>query len=152
MPEFVTFGYSGVCPEWLQKTLLKIDGTLADIRLNPYSRNHEWNLAPLTKRFQERYVWIKDLGNINYKGGPILLRNPEKGFETLLSLPRPVVLMCVCWNSHTCHRNVVAEELRRRGHKVEELIVRKPERRYPEVPAQTNEHNTGDRPLTPPVD
>ncbi len=65
---------------------------------------------------------MQALGNVNYRqGGPIQILDYEAGRDQIERCPQPVVLMCTCEKYHTCHRQVVAEMLRRDGFEVTEI-------------------------------
>ncbi len=62
------------------------------------------------------------LGNVNYRqGGPIQILDYAAGRDQIERCPQPVVLMCACEKYQTCHRQVVAEMLRRDGFEVKEI-------------------------------
>lgn len=61
-----------------------------------------------------RYTHIKALGNLNYRGGTIILVDAENGIKSLAAILNwpgidAIVLLCGCRDVHTCHRKVVAE-------------------------------------------
>ncbi len=94
------------------------DLTVADVRLKPVSRNFKWNKNALTTLLGDRYVWIEELGNLNYKGGPIVLKDEATGMATLWTLlnrEQPVVVLCVCADPAICHRTVVTTQLEAAG-------------------------------------
>ena len=66
----------------------------------------------------ERYYWLSDFGNVNYKnGGPIAISDFDKGVERLEPLRtagRAVVLMCGCPDVNVCHRKILTERLAQR--------------------------------------
>jgi uncharacterized protein (DUF488 family) len=66
----------------------------------------------------DRYYWLSDFGNVNYKnGGPITIANFDKGVERLVPVKatgKAVVLLCGCADINTCHRKVLAERLAER--------------------------------------
>ena len=52
------------------------------------------------------YYHIPALGNVNYRGGPIVIADYAAGkhvIEDLRSRARTVVLLCVCADVQTCH-------------------------------------------------
>lgn len=89
-----------------------LDLTVADVRLKPYGRKFEWNRKALETLLGPRYVWIPELGNLNYQNDdPALLADPLVGavkLRALLGADRRVVLLCTCKDWHTCHRLDVA--------------------------------------------
>lgn len=87
---------------------------VADVRLRPYSnRNPIWNQKALQARLGDRYVWIDELGNLNYKGGPIVLKDEQEGLRRLRAFleVHSVVLLCVCSDPTICHRTVIVQRL-----------------------------------------
>lgn len=88
---------------------------LVDIRYMPNSQNPQWTQDAFKLKYQDRYRWVKALGNINYqKHGDIKIANPEKGIELALALLQPdhkLLLMCGCEHYDSCHRKVVYELL-----------------------------------------
>lgn len=126
LPAVYTFGYSGHEPNQLARFVEAQDALLLDIRLRPLSRSPQWSKKNLIALFGERYRHAGGLGNVNYKGGPIQLADPQEWFEKIGALlrdeGRSVVLMCVCRDFTTCHRRVVAAELAGRGLASRELV------------------------------
>jgi hypothetical protein len=106
--------------------LVTAGALLIDIRLKPFSRKATWNRTNLAKKFGESYLWAEGAGNRNYKGGPILLANPEPEYERLcklLSAGKDLIIMCCCESHERCHRRCVIEELvRQTGAKVKYLV------------------------------
>ena len=60
------------------------------------------------------YAWLQGLGNVNYKGGPIQLANPED-VQLLVHLAdqQRTAIMCACLDVEKCHRLTVADLLAR---------------------------------------
>lgn len=87
---------------------------VADVRFRPFSsRNPTWNRNALRRRLGDRYASIPELGNVNYKGGPIVLQYEVRGLEKLRDLlhESSVVVLCVCVDPAICHRTVVLNRL-----------------------------------------
>lgn len=86
---------------------------VADVRLKPVSRQFIWNKNSLAKRLGAGYTWIPELGNLNYKGGPIQLQAESIGLAKLLALlvDQSVVMICVCADPRICHRTVIATQI-----------------------------------------
>lgn len=64
-----TLGYSGWKIEEIEATLTRLDAVLVDVRMIPRSRwAPQWNGTALHNRLGDRYVWLKEFGNRNYKG------------------------------------------------------------------------------------
>src|SRR5579864_5001696 len=79
---------------------------LVDVRFRPASRNPNWSRSWLQKRFGSEYLWLKALGNVNYKnGGPIELLDPEAALVILAPIiaTRPLLLLCACKDHRECH-------------------------------------------------
>jgi hypothetical protein len=99
----------------VEKAVKELDAILLDVRFSPRSRNPQYNKSFLEKVFNTNpartgYLPVKDLGNRNYKGGPVDFVDIENGLaiiHTWLEI-RPVILMCGCWNRAECHRLEIA--------------------------------------------
>jgi uncharacterized protein (DUF488 family) len=121
-----TFGYQGKRAVDLLAKLEQLDAVLCDVRLSPRSRwAPEWNQKQLAALLGERYVHVPELGNVNYKGGPVEIADLSTGLGTILDLAatRAVVLMCVCSKLCGCHRETIAEALHERSVETEELSL-----------------------------
>jgi hypothetical protein len=129
-----TIGYQGLRGVYqLLNFAVPLDADIIDIRFTPYSKNEEWTQATLLNRLcdlqfgglKPRYVHIKELGNVNYKGdGPIELLHAEFGMARLEERlkQKPCILLCRCPEVNQCHRKVVADLAERWwGIKVEHL-------------------------------
>lgn len=122
MPRFYTLGYLGRTLAEIVTILDERNAVLADIRLVPYSRNRAFVKANLERVLGPRYVWVRDLGNRNFRtGGPVALADYPAGRTALLALNGPVILMCACRDHARCHRTVVAHALAEEGFLVEEI-------------------------------
>lgn len=106
-------GYAGQTADAFAAFVEREDLTVADVRLKPFSRMPGWSRKALAARFGDRYVWIPELGNLNYQGGPIRLQDERAGLATLRALleTRAVVVLCVCADPTRCHRTVVTAAL-----------------------------------------
>jgi len=71
-----TAGYAGRRPEALARLAERLDLTVFDVRFSPTSRDPRWRRPHLEKLLGDRYRHVGALGNVNYKGGPILLADP----------------------------------------------------------------------------
>lgn len=118
MNTLFTAGYTGLKPEELAKAIEHYDAVLVDVRISPYSRNPMWSGINLSRRFVERYVHIRALGNVNYRNPElgIKLVDPDDGCFRLVQLlkQRSVILLCACPDYHTCHRSTAAAEMESR--------------------------------------
>jgi uncharacterized protein (DUF488 family) len=112
-----TFGYSGHTSAQLKQLAEELDAIVFDIRFSPRSRDPQWSGKRLRAALGHRYQHIRELGNENYKSGPIQLVDFvqlvdfEAGRTLIEDSNKPVILMCVCHNYHDCHRSVVASKL-----------------------------------------
>src|SRR6266702_2620467 len=88
---------------------------LIDTRYSAKSWNPQWQESTLRERYGDRYrVAGRYLGNVNYKGGPIKLANPERGICGLcqyLGEGYDLILLCQCKEYETCHCKVVVQAL-----------------------------------------
>lgn len=113
MDTIYTLGYMASTPDALAAYVDQHDALLVDIRYAPYSRNPNWGGPALRGRFGARYVACRAYGNVNFRGGPIQLDDPDAAVRQLGPLleRQNVVLLCCCSNPSTCHRKVAAEHL-----------------------------------------
>lgn len=120
---FYTTGYLGdktprgqSKPAMLKGVVEALDGVLVDIRYSPRSRAACREKAALQALFGDRYLWVRTLGNANYKGGEIEIVDLAAGLATVEALPKAPILICACEYPRYCHRTVVGNALRERGH------------------------------------
>jgi hypothetical protein len=112
--------YTAVYARWtldaLAAKVAELGALLVDTRYTPWSNNPDFRRGALEARFGTSYLWIRDLGNTNYHGGPIQLADPKAALSILAPIlaERPVVLLCVCADASQCHRQVAAEFLAER--------------------------------------
>jgi len=130
-----TLGYMGWRPTELLEVAERLNATIIDVRLMPRSRwSPDYNAKSLKTALGDRYVWLEGFGNLNYKGGPIVLKDFAGALKTLseMSLRGPrVILMCGCKDVNVCHRKIVAERLAKLWHCPIEHLER-PERKTPD--------------------
>ena len=112
-----TLGYSGWKIEDVEAVLERLAAILVDVRMVPRTRwQPQWNAAVLHARLGDRYVWLREFGNRNYKGtfGQIEIVDFPAGEQHLRELTatgKAVVLLCGCPDANLCHRKVLAERL-----------------------------------------
>lgn len=110
-----TLGYTSLKPDNLLTAAEHLDAYLVDTRISPYSRHQQWMGSNLQEVYGERYVHVKELGNINYKDPEmgIRLKDVEAGTWRLAELMKvkPVILFCACKSPYSCHRSVAAQEM-----------------------------------------
>jgi uncharacterized protein (DUF488 family) len=128
-----TLGYSGWKIEDAQAVLKRLNAILVDVRMVPRTRwTPLWNSSALREclgdasegspragSVQGRYVWLKQFGNVNYKGTFEQIEIAdflagEKRLRELLAKDatgKAVVLMCGCRDVNVCHRKVLAQRL-----------------------------------------
>jgi uncharacterized protein (DUF488 family) len=129
-PTIYTFGYEKRQPEELVAEAERLSAVVVDVRLKPYSRRREWNLNNLARLCGpvHGYLWIKGFGNLNYKGGPIELADPEDGLARVahdIERGRNIILLCYEADPKTCHRWQVAELIAKRfGCRIEHLVLK----------------------------
>ena len=121
-----TLGSSGWSVEAVKTFLESVNGVAVDVRMVPRSRVAAFNGIAFSRLMGERYYWLSDFGNVNYKnGGPIAIADFDKGVERLgplKSAGKAVVLLCGCPDVATCHRKILAERLAERwGAEVEHV-------------------------------
>lgn len=128
MKRLYTYGYGGPNPRQALEDLkgYAAVGVVLDIRLKPWSGIKVDGKLVFTKAalfnalaWPLVYGHCDLLGNVNYRGGPIQLKDPEGGMEYLrnlyVALSRDVVLLCGCEEAEYCHRKTVAELAVERG-------------------------------------
>lgn len=110
-------GYSGIDFNRFARLVTALDAVVLDIRYQPRSRAPQWNNIVMARRLLERYIHLQELGNVNYKGGPILISNMKKGLEALRYYleNNPVILLCACAQRNSCHRLMVVEAFEARS-------------------------------------
>lgn len=123
-----TLGYTGRKLAEITRAIDDRDAILFDIRYSPRSRNPTYNKDFLQAALKDRYVWVKDLGNVNYNVlSPIKIANYAAGKARITATAKPVILMCVCQDPVHCHRTVVADLLIADGFTVEEILSAGPD-------------------------
>ena len=123
MKKVYLWGYEGYKPSRLAQLMKDLDASVVDIRYSPNSRNAAWGKSSLmgTHGISMRYYHIPELGNINYQGGAIIIKDLNAGVYRLTQIQGNIILMCVCRHSADCHRSVIAAELQRRGYEVTDI-------------------------------
>jgi uncharacterized protein (DUF488 family) len=110
-----TFGYTGFPQKLVFDWLRENNGVLCDIRFKPWSRAPIWRSPHLQKALGDRYVWIRDLGNIQYfSGNPYEIVDLERGMSQVMKIAgsdRVPLLMCTCPPVNDCHRGYVMGHL-----------------------------------------
>lgn len=94
-----------------------------DIRFEPVSKFKPWRLENLKQVFDDAYRHVPELGNRNYlnRAAGIEIVDLQAGVAQVLKARQPVILLCGCASAETCHRAIVAQAVRERGHIVSEL-------------------------------
>lgn len=110
-----TLGYSGWKFDDVVAVLDRLDAHLVDVRLVPRSRNPDFNGNSLVRHTSGRYVWVRQLGNVNYKlEAPIKLVDFEAGAAAVKAVAdsgKAIILLCGCKDVASCHRSHVAQRL-----------------------------------------
>lgn len=109
-----TLGYCGLKPDDLTAYLRRLDAVLVDVRFSARSMQPCWRRQGLiTIVGQARYIHLRQLGNRNYKGGPIELAAPDGAVMEMTALleQQPAILLCGCADWHACHRTSAADWL-----------------------------------------
>jgi uncharacterized protein (DUF488 family) len=109
-----TLGYTGWKIEQIKAEVKGLDAILVDVRMVPRSRAPMWNGSTLHKHFGDRYVWLREFGNRNYKGTFDQIEiadfpNGEQRLRALLDAAgKAIILLCGCPDVNTCHRKLLA--------------------------------------------
>jgi uncharacterized protein (DUF488 family) len=112
-----TLGYSGWKIEDVEAVLDRLGAILVDVRMVPRTRwQPQWNATVLHARLGDRYVWLREFGNRNYRGTFEQIEiadfpTGEQRLHEITSTGKAVVLLCGCRDVNVCHRKVVAEML-----------------------------------------
>lgn len=109
-----TLGYSGWKIEDIEAVVERLDAVLVDVRMVPRSRVPTWNVGVLGRRLGGRYLWLREFGNRNYKGGPIDIVDFAAGQAKLAEVVasgKAIILFCGCADVSVCHRKLLAESL-----------------------------------------
>ena len=109
-----TAGYNNFLSDTFQKKVDELNAIIIDIRYNPYSFSPFWQKEYLSRRYQDKYIHIPELGNKNYKTSGIKIADWEKGLRYLIEIfkeNKNIVLMCACEELEKCHRAWIAQKL-----------------------------------------
>jgi uncharacterized protein (DUF488 family) len=112
-----TAGYARLRdPDRLKALAETHNAIVIDVRLRPYTSFTGWSRQELSALLGQQYRWVEAFGNVNHRGGPIMLHDREGGLRQIAPLlaTRSVILLCGCADHRTCHRRIVAEALARR--------------------------------------
>jgi len=121
-----TLGYTGYTVAQISALAKERDAVVFDIRFRPYGRNVAFNKSRFESALQERYQYIGELGNVNYK---LEMKDTrfvdfETGIARIVASDKPVIIMCACKDYFNCHRSIVAAHLRTLGFEVEDIRPR----------------------------
>jgi hypothetical protein len=118
MNNLYDIGYSEIKDIYMfAKAVNALDAVVLDIRFSPRSRDFRWNGSNVRKVLGEpHYSQLHDLGNRNYKGGPIEFVDLEHGLEVIRNLLelKNVIVMCMCPDRNRCHRLVAIQSFEER--------------------------------------
>jgi uncharacterized protein (DUF488 family) len=114
-----TFGYLQTKSPRILSELKTVGTPIVDVRFNPSSKRWQWNYDALVVSLGDRYTWIRELGNENYKEAlsgkftepRIKISSPETGLAKLneiLEIKGRAAIFCACANKTQCHRIEVA--------------------------------------------
>lgn len=108
-----SIGYKNVLPSELSRIVDDLDATLIDIRYAPTSFSPFWKKDFLQGLYNDKYLHIKDLGNINFNNNnDIKILDLERGIDNVLNGNfKNVIFMCACEDLNECHRKIIKEYL-----------------------------------------
>jgi len=113
-----TMGYAGRRLGDVVDLAKHLNALIVDVRLVPSSRAPGFAGAELEKALRGCYLWLPGFGNVNYRGGPVLLADFYDAEAALRERLGPesanVILLCACRDVAKCHRKLVAEKLAKR--------------------------------------
>jgi uncharacterized protein (DUF488 family) len=140
MNPIYSFGYGGHKAVELAGWVRKNGAILVDVRFSPSSKDEQWRKANLKELLGEQYVHVQELGNENFKGNEIRIKDLSAGMMRVHGLLQraPVVIMCACWNRATCHRTLVIRHMVDEWHAEAKVLEPKEIRFPPPPPAQTS--------------
>lgn len=118
--KYYTTGYAGKDINDLKPMLGALDAVLVDVRFSPTSEIMRWRQIYLKALLREQYFHLPQLGNRAFREERVQIQNLDLGIKILISFNANAVLMCECADLETCHRLVIANELRRKGFDAEE--------------------------------
>ena len=101
--------------------LNNLDAMLVDVRFSPTSEIMRWREVYLKTLLREKYHHVAQLGNRAFREGRVTVHNLELGIKVLISFSMNAVLLCECAELNSCHRLIIAKELRNKGFEAEEL-------------------------------
>jgi len=86
---------------------------VVDVRISPGRPFIPFNSSRLRDLLGDGYLWVRDLGNLNYRSydEPKKIADLESGITQVLAqieAGRTPILMCACGDFHECHRRDVA--------------------------------------------
>lgn len=120
--KFYTTGFAGKDINDLKPLLERLDAVLVDVRFSPSaSELMRWRQIYLKTLLREKYRHIAQLGSRASRTGLNQIQHLELGLKILISFGTNAVLMCECADTESCHRLVIAKELRRRGFEAKEI-------------------------------
>lgn len=113
-----TLGYSSLGPngpdalEKLRRVADKRNAVVVDVRFKPFSGYYSVFNFDNMMRSGISYVWLENLGNLNYQGGPYKLKSEQAGLRTLCGILEQsdmnVILFCSEKDPRRCHRRYIA--------------------------------------------
>lgn len=123
---FYTTGFAGKDINDLKPMLDMLDAVLVDVRFSPTSEVMRWRQIYLKTLLREKYRHVPQLGSRDFREGRYTIQNLDLGVRVLVSFNANAVLMCECADLKSCHRLMIADELKRRGFEANELGCWKP--------------------------
>jgi uncharacterized protein (DUF488 family) len=121
-----TFGYEKRSVDELAEEAYLLDAVVVDVRIRPFSRAKGWSRRNLEIVLGDHYLWVREFGNKNYKGGPTELVDVKAGLEIvapLIAEGRDLILLCYEADPADCHRTDVAEAIAARfGGEINHLV------------------------------
>lgn len=112
-----TIGYNNFSFFEFRDKIKSLNAIVIDVRYSPHSYSSFWNKEYMTNLLGDSYMYIKELGNKNYKDKNLEfdiedLENGSKKITELLDIGINCILMCSCFDYNKCHRKLVAEYIR----------------------------------------
>lgn len=111
---------------------------VVDVRFMPLSRNPMWRSPETTEQTVKRagvddYVWVKGLGNPDYKSNKPATRIHDPSALPVVMEPlrkgKNVMVMCYCPVTSKCHRRLIVEQVVKQVDGVQVVELEREERR-----------------------
>lgn len=117
-------GFSGKDFAALPALVKRLDAVLIDIRFAPSAQPIRWSKDYLSLLLRKKYLHVPHLGDRSRgeAAGRFLIQNMALGIKIVREIHADVLLMCECEKADNCHRRLIAENLKKQGIEVREIV------------------------------